>query len=116
MRVLKKDSAGPGNGKERVRSISPGRKAGGPGSTSSGEHGRPPLPARRRKNSNPSLTSSSRRSLDQIASATVLPTGGASPTKGIPPKSPFGRLVQLNGHDKAITTTHRLLPLHQHEA
>ena len=59
--------------------------AGGPGSTSSGEHGRPPLPARRRKNSNPSSTSSSRRSLDQIASATVLPPVVQVPQKGSHP-------------------------------
>jgi hypothetical protein len=77
---------GPGNngdggaGKERARSTSPGRKAiggtngaGGPGSTSSDEHGRPPLLARRLENSNPSPMSSSLRSLDQIAGATILP-------------------------------------------
>jgi hypothetical protein len=69
MGVLKKASSESGNngaGKERVRSIGPGRKAvgdtngvAGLGSASSGEHGRPPLSARRRENFNPSSTSSS---------------------------------------------------------
>jgi hypothetical protein len=118
MRVLKKANAGPGNNgnggavKERLRSMNPGRKAvgsangaDGPGSVSSGKHGRPPLPARRRMNSNASSASSSLRSLDKIANATVLPSTGpsTSPAKGIPPKSPFSKPAQLNEQDEAIT-------------
>jgi hypothetical protein len=61
---------------------------------------------------NPSSTSSSRRSLDQISSVTVLPATGpdTSPVKGMPLKSLFSRPAQSNGHDETIITNDTSLP------